>query len=265
MTIHNEVEGRLWLGKEARAFLGRGRMELLKHIDETGSISRAAKAMKMSYKAAWDAVDAMNNLAEKPLVERVTGGRGGGGTRLTEYGREVVETFRILEEEHERFLKNLSRRINEKDGHLRLLKSMSMRISARNQLAGEVVRIERGTVNTQITLNLRGGHPLVATITNDSLTELDIAIGSQVYALFKANALLLSTEIGLKLGVENRFVGTIERIEKGSVNHDVTLLLDGGARLCAQVSNESLEALELREGMEVEAFCKASHILIGIY
>ncbi|WP_456322877.1 TOBE domain-containing protein [Hydrogenimonas sp.] len=263
--MRNEVEGRLWLGKEKHAFLGHGRMELLRLIDETGSISKAAKAMKMSYKAAWDAVDAMNNLAEKPLVERVTGGKGGGGTRLTDYGREVVETFRILEEEHERFLHNLSRRINEKDGHLRLLNSMSMRISARNQLAGEVVRIERGAVNSQITLHLKGGHPLTATITNDSLSELDISTGSSLYALFKANALLLSTDMSLRLGVENRFEGIVERIERGSVNHDVIVSLDGGARLCAQLGTQALESLALEVGMEVAAFCKASQIMIGIY
>ena len=263
--MRNEVEGRLWLGKEKHAFLGRGRMELLRLIDATGSISKAAKAMKMSYKAAWDAVDAMNNLAERPLVERVTGGRGGGGTRLTDYGREVVETFRILEEEHERFLHNLSRRINEKDGHLRLLNSISMRISARNQLAGEVTRIRRGAVNAEVTLRLRGGHPLVATITNDSLDELDISEGSQVYALFKANALLLSTDSGITLGVENRFEGVVDRIERGSVNHDVMVALEGGTVLCAQLGTGSLEALGLQTGMPVTAFCKSSQIMIGIY
>ncbi|WP_201353525.1 TOBE domain-containing protein [Hydrogenimonas urashimensis] len=263
--MRNAVEGRLWLGKERRAFLGHGRMELLKKIDETGSISKAAKAMKMSYKAAWDAVDTMNNLAEKPLVERVTGGKGGGGTRLTAYGREVVETFRVLEEEHERFLRNLSQRINAKDGHLRLLKSMSMRISARNQLAGEVIRIKRGAVNAEVTLRLKGGHPLTATITNESLDELDISTGSRVYALFKANALILSTETNVKLGVENRFEGVVERIEKGSVNHEVVLELEGGTRLCAQLGTSALRMLGLKAGMKVNAFCKANHIMIGIY
>ena len=118
--MNNAIDGRLWLSKADHNFLGKGRIELLEQIGETGSISKAAKAMKMSYKAAWDAVDAMNNLAEEPLVERSTGGKGGGGTHLTPYARELITTYRVLEEEHERFLHNLSLRINE-GGHLRLL------------------------------------------------------------------------------------------------------------------------------------------------
>jgi len=263
--MENALEGRLWLGKSDRAFLGKGRIELLRHIEETGSISKAARAMKMSYKAAWDAVDAMNNLSEEPLVERLTGGRGGGGTKLTAYGKQLIESYRILEEEHERFLHNLSLRINEKDGHLRLLKSMSMRISARNQLAGEIIRIEKGSVNAEITLRLKGDQQLIAMITNDSLKELDLHIGSRVYALFKANALILSTEENLQLGIENSFAGTVERIDKGSVNHDIIIALEGGTRLCAQLGSSALESLGIRTGMHVSAHCQASQILIGIY
>jgi molybdate transport repressor ModE-like protein len=58
----------------------------------------------MSYKAAWDAVDSMNALAVEPLVERVTGGRGGGFTRLTPYGLGLVERFGEVEAAHRRFL-----------------------------------------------------------------------------------------------------------------------------------------------------------------
>jgi len=263
--MDNELEGRLWVGKADRAFLGKGRIELLRRIGETGSISRAARAMRMSYKAAWDAIDAMNNMAELPLVERMTGGKGGGGTKLTTYGKEIIETYRILSEEHERFLHNLSLRINEKNGHLRLLKSMTMRISARNQLAGEVIHIEKGAVNAEITLDLKGDQQLTAIITNDSLDELDINLGSKVYALFKANALILSREENLKLGVENSFSGTIERIERGSVNHDIVIVLAGGTRLCAQLGTSALDSLDLKIGMKIGAYCKANHILIGIY
>ena len=64
-------------------FGGPGRIALVACIAECGSITQAAKAIKMSCKAAWDAIDGLNNLAGEPLVERLTGGKGGGGTRLT--------------------------------------------------------------------------------------------------------------------------------------------------------------------------------------
>ena len=71
------LEARLWMKKSDKNYLGKGRIELLERIREHGSIHAAAKAMKMSYKAAWDSVDAMNNLSETPLVEKVSGGKGG--------------------------------------------------------------------------------------------------------------------------------------------------------------------------------------------
>lgn len=74
--MRNSVEGRFWINKSEHNFLGQGRMELLMHIDKEGSITKAAKSMQMSYKAAWDAVDAMNNLSEFPLVESSKGGKG---------------------------------------------------------------------------------------------------------------------------------------------------------------------------------------------
>ena len=84
-----EVGGSLWLasgGKDGAA-AGHGRIALLRAIDAHGSISAAAREMGMSYKAAWDAIDAINNLAGTPLVVRETGGKGGGGTRLTPQGK----------------------------------------------------------------------------------------------------------------------------------------------------------------------------------
>ena len=80
------LRGKLEVDTELGTFLGDTRIRLLEAIAKHGSISQAAKAVPLSYKAAWDAIDAMNNLAEHPLVTRVTGGRHGGGSTLTLYG-----------------------------------------------------------------------------------------------------------------------------------------------------------------------------------
>jgi len=94
-----ELKGNFWIEKNGKSFLGRGRIELLKKIEKHGSISKAAKEMKMSYKAAWDAVDIINNLSENRVVEKISGGKGGGGTRLTEYGKKLIGLFETAEEE----------------------------------------------------------------------------------------------------------------------------------------------------------------------
>ena len=66
------------------------RIALLQHIAEQGSITAAAKSAGISYKAAWDAIDELNNLAQTPLVQRSIGGKGGGGARLSVAGERVL-------------------------------------------------------------------------------------------------------------------------------------------------------------------------------
>ena len=103
MDSRLKADGRLWLTLNGRNFLGRGRIELLQRIRETGSISKAAKAMKMSYKAAWDAVDAMNNAWPTPLVAS-----GPAGSHLTEDAERLITAFQSAEAQHTRFLAQLA-------------------------------------------------------------------------------------------------------------------------------------------------------------
>ncbi len=102
MNAHLNADGRFWLTLDGRNFLGRGRIELLQHIRATGSISQAAKAMKMSYKAAWDAVDAMNAAWHATLVES-----GPAGSRLTVEAEYLIETFQRAESRHAAFMAEL--------------------------------------------------------------------------------------------------------------------------------------------------------------
>lgn len=99
-----KADGRFWLTLDGRNFLGRGRVELLQRIRETGSISKAAKAMKMSYKAAWDAVDSMNTAWHSMLVES-----GPAGSRLTEDAERLITAFQQAEARHAAFMTTLGR------------------------------------------------------------------------------------------------------------------------------------------------------------
>lgn len=87
------LRGRIWIDGKEGTFLGYGRIVLLERIREHGSLTEAAKSMVMSYRHAWELVDWMNRQAAKPLVESSTGGKGGGGARLTEEGEKAVRLF----------------------------------------------------------------------------------------------------------------------------------------------------------------------------
>ena len=98
------VRGRVWLEKDGQLYMGGGREMLLERIDRFGSIAAAARSMKLGYRNAWLWVEAANRLAPSPLVEKLTGGVGGGHARLTDEGRKAVERYRQLRAKFERFL-----------------------------------------------------------------------------------------------------------------------------------------------------------------
>ena len=88
-----EIKNHIWITENDRPVLGNGRYQLLLKILETGSLSKAAKEMSLSYKKAWKLINSMNSNAEKVLVETSTGGKNGGGTHVTEYGLYLMDKF----------------------------------------------------------------------------------------------------------------------------------------------------------------------------
>ncbi len=88
-----QVRGRLWVESKGQTYLSWGRVTLLERIEEHGSVSAAAKSMKMSFSHAWHLVEDMNTLAPEPLVQKQTGGRHGGGAWLTDAGKLAVYNF----------------------------------------------------------------------------------------------------------------------------------------------------------------------------
>jgi molybdate transport system regulatory protein len=88
------VKSKVWLEKDGKLFMGWGRATLLERIDQLGSISAAARSMKLAYRNAWLWVEAMNRLAPAPLVEKATGGAHGGYARLTDEGRRIVAEYK---------------------------------------------------------------------------------------------------------------------------------------------------------------------------
>lgn len=108
-TYH--VRGRFWIASDEGTFLGTGRVILLERIKEHGSISAAARSMKMSYRQAWQLVHSMNTHSNNPLVNSSTGGKGGGGASLTETGERAIALFRELEKDMHAFMEQRSAEI----------------------------------------------------------------------------------------------------------------------------------------------------------
>lgn len=259
-----ELHGSVWLTVGKENFGGFGRIELLAKIAECGSITQAAKEIGMSYKAAWDAIDTMNHLAGKPLVERVAGGKGGGGTRLTKRGEQLVANFRIIELEHRRFIEQLGQQAHGVTEDYSLLRRMIMKTSARNQFLGKVAHVKTGAVNDEIDIDLCG-QKLVAIVTHDSTENLGIRPGMEVFALVKASSIIVVTDdTDAKFSARNRLTGKITRVQPGAVNAEVVISLPSGGAVAAIVTNESRAALGLEVGQTASAIFKASSVILGI-
>lgn len=243
----------------------RRRLGLLERIGALGSITAAARAVGLSYKAAWDAVSALNAASDEALVERVAGGAGGGGTRLTAKGRKLVAAFRAVDKERLSFLRGLGGKAGELAPLLGWLRRLSMRTSARNQFFGVVSGLRRGEISTEVALALRGGDRLVAVITNESVRELGLARGVSAFALVKASWVLLSSGGSVpSAGARNVFAGRVERLSPGKVNTEVLVRLPGGAPLVAVLSEAAANRLSLRPGRTVRASVSPGSIILGV-
>jgi len=259
------LSGTVWIRGRRGSVLGDGRIALLERIDRLGSISKAAKAVGISYKTAWDGIDEVNNLSPTPLVLRTSGGRGGGGTVLTEEGKEVVRLYRVVESEHRRFLKGLEGKIGPLAGLHPLLRGVAMRVSARNVFLGTVSGIRKGAVNSEVLLRLKGDDALCAVVTNASVEALGLRIGREAYGIFKASSVILGRDLhAARLSARNVLCGKVERVIDGPVSAEVTLRLPGGSAVAAVVTEESARRLAFSPGDHACALVKASGVIVGV-
>ena len=258
------LDGEVWLAVGGRSLGGPARIALLRAIAEHGSITHAARAVGLSYKAAWDTIDRMNGLAGRPLVERSAGGRGGGSTRLTEHGRRLVERFGLIEGVHRRFVRLLSDEAVDLDQDFDLFRVLNMRTSARNHFVGTVSGFRTGAVNDEIELALPGGARLVAVVTRESTELLGLRPGATAFALVDAASVVVATDLGdARLSARNRLPGTVLSVAPGAVNAEVTIALEGGSTLAAIVTLASARELGLGPGRAVTAVFKASSVILG--
>ncbi|MGN8248793.1 TOBE domain-containing protein [Pseudomonas sp. SMV7] len=236
------------------------RIALLQHVAEQGSITRAAKAAGISYKAAWDAIDELNNLASQPLVERSAGGRGGGGARLSPEGERVLRLYQRLQALQAQMLEAA-----EQSSDLDLLGRLMLRTSARNQLQGQVSGLRREGRHDRVSLALGGGLEIEALITRDSTARLELTLGTMVVALLKAGWVrLLAAGEEAETG-NNCLEATVEDVlAEADGPSEVRLALGNGQTLCAFAEAAWLAEHRVANGSTVRVLFHPSYVLIGV-
>lgn len=238
---------------------------LLEAIEATGSINKAARTAGYSYKGAWLLLETAAGLAQEPLMQRATGGRGGGGSRLTPTAKAMIAAWHELQRRHRAFLRTQDDWLVQQPALAGMFRRLAMKTSARNQFAGTINRVDAGPVSTQVRVALRGGSELHATLSTTSAERLQLRKGVEAIALVKASEVMLVTDAeDHRLSARNQLAGVVSRVQKGAVTSLVALTLPGGSVVTASVTNDAVASMRLAAGVPAMAVFKGYAVMLAV-
>ncbi|MDE2503540.1 MAG: TOBE domain-containing protein, partial [Burkholderiales bacterium] len=192
------------------------------------------------------------------------GGAGGGGTTLTPAARALLAAWRVLEARQREFLRLQEAEFERLEALQGLLRRMSMKTSARNQFAGRVTALELGAVTAEVTLALRAGDAITATLTCDAARRLELAVGVEALALVKSSDIVLATAPAApRVSARNRLDGVVSRLEREGADALAVVTLPGGAAVSASLAADAVDALDLAVGRPATALFKAYAVLLA--
>jgi molybdate transport system regulatory protein len=263
MSASGDLSASLTLRRGGMARVGLDRVALVEAVAELGSISAAATRLGISYRGAWEAVQALNNLFDGPLIEAAPGGKAGGAAKVTPRGQAVVTAFRRVQAEIDAAVAKLEGNLAGEPAR-DLFWSLGMRTSARNALRGVIANITPGEVNSEVTLRLGEGVDITAILTRRSVEDLELAPGKPAIALIKSSFVILAKGADIRTSARNQVAGTVSSREDGAVNSEIGLDIGGGKTLTATITLESAKALAIKVGEKVTALIKAPHVILAV-
>jgi molybdate transport system regulatory protein len=262
-VLPGKIDTLLALRANGRLLVGRERITLLEAVVKHGSITKAAEAAGFSYKTAWDAVNAINNLLPRPAFITHTGGPRGGGAEVTEEGRRLISIFRRLEEK----LGCISERIAAEgleDDESFLFWGMGLKLSARNAFHCTVIDVSPGPVHVDVRLEVSKGLGISAIVTNASVDELGIVPRRAVLAFVNASSVMLAPCADApRISARNSIRGRVLKRFDGEGDAEVTLALGGGKTMTSIITAKSADETGIEEGANVFAIFQSSSVILA--
>lgn len=177
-----QVKTKLWLVNDKdEPIMGEGKVSLLKAIGEEGSLNKACKKINISYKHAWDLLKEIEENVGEPVIIKRRGGKEQ-GTVLTDKAISLIEEFNTYQN-------ILAQTVYDKT----FWEVIGLKISARNQLKGKVVEIEKGDLVTKVKIQIEPAM-ITAVITTEAVESLDIKKNEKVLAIIKATEVMIGKE-----------------------------------------------------------------------
>lgn len=233
------------------------RMELLRLIGLTGSISQAARESGVSYKAAWQAIHTLTNLAGVALVDRAVGGAGGGGAQLTGAGKQLLEAAQQMEGARKEVLARFS------GGAAQALPGTGLRTSMRNHLPCSVIQLQSTDPKdpmVRVRMRLHDGEEISSSITHESAELLGLQPGLAVVVLCKATAVRMFSGVAPACENATLLAGRVARLSRGTWRDEVVMGLPGGLQLVGFTDKTH----RMRAGSKVTACIDDNAVVIAL-
>jgi molybdate transport system regulatory protein len=173
---------KVWIEYNGKPILGKGGAKILKAIAKERSISEAARTLSMSYRYVWNYLQKIQKAVEEPVVETYRGGKtGGGGAKLTALGQSLITEYQRVE--------GFVGEVLEDREYWEVL---GLKISARNQLKGKVVSIEKDGITAKVKVEIEAPTVVTAVITKEAVEELGVKVGDEVNAVIKSTEVMIA-------------------------------------------------------------------------
>jgi len=178
----HKLSCKVWIEYKGTPVLGKGGAEILKAIAKEQSISKAAEKLNMSYRYVWNYLQKIQKAIEAPVVITYKGGKnGGGGAKLTPLGQSLIEEYQRVEGYLSEVLANQE-----------YLEVLGLKISARNQLKGKVVSIEKDGITAKVKVEIKTPAVITAVITKEAVEDLGVKVGDEVNAVVKSTEVMIA-------------------------------------------------------------------------
>ena len=172
---------KVWLECGGKPVLGKGGAEILEGINSEKSLTKGAEKVGMSYRYVWNYIQKIEKAIGEPIVDTYKGGKtGGGGAKLTELGKNLLEEYRQLEA----YLNDVL--IGGKVSEVKCVK-----LSARNNFKGKVIAVEKGVITAKVKIEVKVPTTITAVITKEAVEDLDLKAGDEVTAIIKSTEVIV--------------------------------------------------------------------------
>jgi molybdate transport system regulatory protein len=177
----HKPSGKIWIEHQGKPILGKGGAEILKEIEAQQSLTKAAEKLGMSYRYVWNYVQKIHKALGETVVETYKGGKtGGGGARLTDVGRALLDEYVRLEGCLGEFLACTNN-----------VEVKRLKLSARNQLKGKIISVEKGVITAKVKVEIKVPVTVTAVITKEAVEDLGLKVGDEVSAIVKSTEIII--------------------------------------------------------------------------